>query len=49
VRQLADAIEEGKRANFTVLSQAPHNDPTTKIQDITVEMTVINGKIAYAR
>jgi predicted amidohydrolase YtcJ len=41
------SIEEGKMANLTVLSQDPHEVAQSKIQDITVEMTIINGKIAY--
>jgi predicted amidohydrolase YtcJ len=41
------SIEEGKLANLTVLSQDPHAVAQSEIQDITVEMTIINGKIAY--
>ncbi len=41
-------IEEGKLANLTVLSQDPHEVPQANIQDISVEMTIINGKIVYS-
>jgi hypothetical protein len=41
------SIEEGKVANLTVLSQDPHAVVHSKIQDIKVEMTIINGKICY--
>ncbi len=43
------SIEEGKIANLTVLSEDPHAVSQNKIQDITVEMTIINGKISYTR
>lgn len=42
-------IEEGKIADFTVLSQSPFDVPINKIQDISVEMTIINGKIIHPR
>ncbi len=42
-------IEEGKLADFTVLSQSPLDVPPTKIQNIVVEMTIINGKIIHPR
>jgi hypothetical protein len=43
------SIEEGKFADFTVLSSDPHEVPPSKIQDIAVEMTVVGGKVAYTR
>jgi predicted amidohydrolase YtcJ len=43
------SIEEGRLANLTVLSQDPHEIAQSRIQDITAEMTVINGKIAFSR
>ena len=42
-------IEEGKIADFTVLSKSPFDVPTNKIQDIAIEMTIINGKIIHPR
>jgi predicted amidohydrolase YtcJ len=42
-------VEEGKLANLTVLSEDPHAVAQSKIQDITVEMTIINGKITYPK
>ncbi len=41
-------LEEGKLADLTVLSKDPHNVPVNEIQDIQVEMTIINGKVAYS-
>lgn len=41
-------IEEGKLADFTILSQSPTEVPPDKIQNITVEMTIINGKVVYS-
>ncbi len=43
------SIEEGKLADFTVLAQDPHEVSVSKLQDIAVEMTIIGGKVAYAR
>ncbi len=43
------SVEEGKLADFTVLSSDPHQVPRSKIQDITVEMTVVGGKVVYSR
>jgi predicted amidohydrolase YtcJ len=43
------SIEEGKLADLTVLSKDPHEVPVSRIQDIAVEMTIIDGKIAYSK
>jgi predicted amidohydrolase YtcJ len=43
------SIEEGKLADFTVLSDDPHEVPIEKIQDINIEMTIICGKVEYSR
>jgi predicted amidohydrolase YtcJ len=32
-----------------VLSSDPHQVPPSKIQDITVELTVVGGKVVYSR
>ncbi len=42
-------IEEGKLADFTILSKNPLDLPSNKIQDIIVEMTIINGKIVFQK
>jgi len=46
---LKGSIEEGKLADFTVLSDDPHKVPPTEIQNITVELTIVGGKVAYSR
>ena len=42
-------IEVGKLADFTVLSNDLSNVEPNLIRNITVEMTVVNGKVVYAR
>jgi len=41
-------IEEGKLADLTVLSKNLHDAPASEIEDIQIEMTIINGKVAYS-
>jgi len=41
-------IEVGKLADFTILSDDPFNIQPDKIKEVTVEMTVVDGKIVYA-
>ncbi len=40
-------IEEGKLADLTVLSDNPISTRSNQIKDITVEMTIIDGKVSY--
>jgi predicted amidohydrolase YtcJ len=42
-------IEPGKLADFTVLSQDPHDIEPDDIEGINVEMTIVDGEIVYAR
>lgn len=46
---LKGSIEEGKLADFTVLSSDPHEVPLMEIQNIKVEFTIVGGKVAYSR
>jgi predicted amidohydrolase YtcJ len=41
------SIEKGKLADLTVLSYDPSVVPPEKIKDITVETTIINGKLEF--
>ncbi len=41
------SVEEGKLADLTVLSKDPREVPSNKIHEIKVEMTVVDGKVAY--
>jgi predicted amidohydrolase YtcJ len=42
-------IEVGKFADLTILSDDLFSIPPYKIRDVTVEMTIVNGKIVYTR
>jgi hypothetical protein len=42
-------IEEGKLADLTVLSADPLTVPLEDIKKIKVQMTIVNGKVVYAR
>jgi len=44
---LKGSIEEGKLADFVVLSEDPTTIEKTKLKEIKVHMTFIGGKIVY--
>jgi hypothetical protein len=41
-------IETGKYADLTIFSDNPFSISPDKIKDVTVEMTIVNGKIVYS-
>lgn len=43
------AIETGKLADLTILSRDPLSVPPDDIKSIKVDMTIVNGKVVYAR
>lgn len=43
------SIEVGKLADFVVLAQDPLTAPKDKLADIPVDMTIIDGEVAYQR
>ncbi len=43
------SIEVGKLADFVVLAQDPLTAPKAKLADIPVDMTIVDGKVAYQR
>ena len=43
------SIEIGKLADFTVLSHDPRKVQPDKIEKITVEMTIVGGKVVYSK
>jgi hypothetical protein len=42
-------IEEGKLADFTVLSGDPYAFSPDNVRDLKVEMTIVGGKVVYER
>ncbi len=47
--ELKGSVEEGKLADLTVLSSDPTATEREKIKNITVEMTIIDGKMAFSK
>jgi hypothetical protein len=43
------SVETGKLADLTVLSDDPRNVPPNEIENISVEMTIMGGRIVYSR
>ena len=43
------SIEVGKLADFVVLAENPLSVDKLKLAEISVDMTVIDGKVAYQR
>lgn len=43
------SIEPGKLADFVVLGRDPLTTPKTKLSEIPVEMTILDGKVRYDR
>lgn len=43
------SIKEGKLADLTVLSDDPRSVPSNEIGDITVNLTIVGGKIVYQK
>jgi predicted amidohydrolase YtcJ len=47
--KIKGSIEIGKLADFAVLADNPYEIAPESIKDIPVDMTVVNGKIAFIR
>jgi len=43
------SIEPGKFADFAILAENPHHVAAEAIKDIPVDMTIVDGRIAYLR
>ena len=43
------SIEVGKLADFVILAQDPLTAPKAKLADVPVDMTILDGKVAYER
>ena len=47
--RLKGSIETGKLADFAVLAESPYDVAPETIKDIPVDMTVVDGKVAFSR
>ena len=47
--KIKGSIEVGKIADFAILAENPHEVEPTKIKDIPVDMTVVDGQLVYFR
>ena len=47
--QIKGSIQDGKLADLTVLSDDPFAVPANNFENINIEMTVIDGKVAYSK
>ena len=47
--KIKGSIEPGKVADFAVLEQSPYEVEPSRIKDIPVDMTIVDGKIAFFR
>ncbi|MEJ2271970.1 MAG: amidohydrolase family protein [Candidatus Bathyarchaeota archaeon] len=47
--EIKGSIENGKLADLTVLSDNPKTVPVNEIENISVEMTIVGGKIVYQK
>ena len=43
------SIEPGKLADFAILAENPHHVSPEKIKDIPVDMTIVDGRVAFLR
>ncbi len=47
--RIKGSIEIGKIADFAVLAEDPHTVEADRIKDIPVDMTIVDGNIAFFR
>ncbi len=47
--RIKGSIEVGKIADFAVLAMSPHEVAPEEIKDIPVDMTIVDGKVAFLR
>ena len=47
--KIKGSIEPGKLADFAVLAENPHDVEPERIKDIPVDMTIVDGAIAFFR
>ena len=47
--KIKGSIEVGKMADFAILAENPYETAPEKIKDIPVDMTVVDGKVAFER
>lgn len=47
--KIKGSIEVGKIADFAILAESPHSVAPEKIKDIPVDLTIVDGKVAFFR
>ncbi|MFM1815090.1 MAG: hypothetical protein RLZ98_1785 [Pseudomonadota bacterium] len=47
--KIKGSIEIGKLADFAVLAESPYDVPAHEIKDIPVDLTIVDGKVAFFR
>mgnify|MGYP001990123489 FL=1 len=47
--KIKGSIEIGKIADFAILAEDPHNVEPDRIKDIPVDMTIVDGNMAFFR
>jgi predicted amidohydrolase YtcJ len=47
--KIKGSIETGKLADLTIIARDPHETPPNEIGNIEIDMTIVGGKVVYAK
>jgi predicted amidohydrolase YtcJ len=47
--KIKGSIETGKLADLTIISRDPHETPPNEIGNIEIDMTIVGGRVVYAK